>query len=69
MPYYGGEIILGEWRNPCISKSIITSDGFAILCHDTVSKYSLLAFHTYVERDNFFKYNKDLVKDYFMLND
>jgi hypothetical protein len=69
MPYYGGEITMSEWKNPYISKSVITSDNFTILRIYTVHEYSLLAFHTYDERNDFLKYNEDIVKDYFMLND
>ena len=69
MPYYGGEITMSEWKNPHISKSVITSDNFTILRIATVHEYSLLAFHTYDERNDFLKYNEDIVKDYFMLND
>lgn len=69
MPYYGGEITMDEWRNPHVSKSVITSDNFTILRICTVHEYSLLAFHTYDERNDFLKYNEDIVKDYLMLND
>ena len=67
--YYGGEITIGEWRNPHISKYTIISDGFIILRCSTITNYSFLAFHTYEERTAFLNYNEALIKDYFMIND
>lgn len=74
MSYYGKEITIEEWRNPhifkytIISNSII-SNSFKILRSSTITNYSFLAFHTRKQRDEFIKYNEQLIKDYFMLND
>lgn len=69
MSYYGKEITIEEWRNPHIFKYTIISDSFKILRSSTITNYSLLAFHTYEERTDFLKYNEDIIKDYFMIND
>jgi hypothetical protein len=69
MPYYGGEITIEEWRNPHISKYTIISDSFKISRSSTITSYSFLAFHTYEERNDFLKYNENIIKDYFMNND
>ena len=69
MSYYGKEITIEEWRNPHIFKYTIISDSFKILRSSTITNYSFLAFHTYEERTDFLKYNEDIIKDYFMIND
>lgn len=71
MPYYGGEITEEEWENTSINKFTIERDCTYIDCiHTDLNKtiYHFLAFHTLEQRDEFLKYNEQLVKDYLMIN-
>ena len=68
MPYYGGEITDEEWKDEYIIKYVVYKmfgnikfDGFYL-------QYSFLAFHTEEQRDNFLKYNEQLVKDYLIID-
>lgn len=69
MPYYGNPITNEEWENPRIEKYILNR-GFSdeILKYSVFCDYSFLAFHTAEQRDAFLKYNKQLVKDYLMID-
>lgn len=68
MPYYGGEVTNEEWRNYKITKYIIGSYENKIVTKIyTDCYYYFLAFHTKEQRDEFLKYNEQLVKDYLML--
>lgn len=67
MPYYGGEITDEEWKNEDITKYVIVKRGTAIGTDSFYILYSFLAFHTAEQRDNFLKYNEQLVKDYLMI--
>lgn len=71
MPYYGGEITKEEWGNGGINKYAIFegNSGRRIFTNISWTNHSFLAFHTEQQRDDFLKYNVQLVKDYFMLND
>lgn len=67
MPYYGGEITDEEWANDNILKYRIVRVGSYIRALKSTTSCSFLAFHTEEQRDNFLKYNYELVKDYLML--
>lgn len=69
MCFYGGEITDKEWEDPRIEKYILTRGYSNIIVKDNVfCDYSFLAFHTAEQRDDFLKYNKQLVKDYLMID-
>lgn len=71
MPYYGGEITDEEWEDTSINKFTIERDYTYIDCiHTDLNKtiYHFLAFHTAEQRDEFLKYNEQLVKDYLMID-
>ena len=67
MPYYGGAITYEEWSNTDIEKYVINR------CRNSIEKdmcwtdYEFLAFHVKEQRDDFFKNNYQLVKDYLMI--
>jgi len=69
MPYFGEAITDEEWIDGNIRKYFITKLDNNIargLCvYD--SYYHLLAFHTEEQRESFYKNNKQLVKDYLMI--
>ena len=67
--YYGGEITKEEWKDNSIHKYALEIFEEKIINSDRWSKYAFLAFHTRKQRDEFIKYNEQLIKDYFMLND
>lgn len=67
MPYYGGEITDKEWHEGK-SKYIIQKCCNKIKTIELCNTYYFLAFHTAEQRDNFLKYNKQLVKDYLMID-
>ena len=58
MQYYGGEITREEWKSDNMTKYVI----------EMPSDYGFLAFHTKEQRDDFLKYNEQLVKDYYMID-
>lgn len=69
MPYYGGEITKEEWKNDNKYKYIITFYKERIITVDWIdNNYYFLAFHTKEQRDEFLKYNEQLVKDYLMID-
>lgn len=69
MPFYGKEITDEEWENPKIEKyTLKRGHSDMILKYSVFCDYSFLAFHTAEQRDAFLKYNKQLVKDYFMID-
>mgnify|MGYP003496543673 FL=1 len=67
IPYFGGEITEEEWNNIFIPKYILGKVKNEIIKDITYAPYSLLSFHTPEQRDEFLKYNKQLVKDYLMI--
>lgn len=67
MPYYGGAITDEEWRDS-IEKSFISKFDGKLSFGITVFNYEYLAFHTQGQRDEFLKYNEQLVKDYLMID-
>jgi hypothetical protein len=68
IPYYGGEITDEEWNDTNISKYTICKENNEILSIISYSIFHYLAFHTEEQRDEFLKYNKQLVKDYLMID-
>lgn len=68
MPYYGGAITDEEWKatNWTTKYTIDRVEG-SIVEDSWSTKYHFLAFHTKEQRDEFLKYNKQLVKDYLMI--
>lgn len=67
IPYYGGEITNEEWRRDTPKYSIIKS-GEVIDKSVYTGFYQFLSFHTLEQRDEFLKYNEQLVKDYLMID-
>ena len=59
MSYYGGEITREKWKSDNMTKYVI----------EMLSDYGFLAFHTKEQRDDFLKYNEQLVRDYYMISD
>lgn len=68
MPYYGGEVTDEELGNSSIYKYVIRKSGDKIATGISYTTYYFLAFHTEEQRDNFLKWNLDLVKDYLMID-
>lgn len=69
MSYYGGAISYEEWDRLNTSvKYVIENINNKIEIDYTTCRYNFLAFHTPEQRDEFFKYNEQLVKDYLMID-
>ena len=68
MPYYGGAITDEEWRNNLMIKYAIERVRNKIVIGSYYNNFCFLAFHTIEQRDNFLKYNEQLVKDYLMID-
>ena len=68
MPYYGGEITNTEWGNGDITKYDIECCRGKITNYYLTSSHEFLAFHTEEQRDDFLKYNAQLVRNYYMLD-
>lgn len=68
MPYYGGAITDEEWGDGNYNKYCIIRRNIYIVKETWTSAYQFLAFHTEEQRDNFLKYNEQLVKDYLMID-
>ena len=65
MPYYGGAITDEEWNNSDVLKySICRNEDYVSF---KSQHYELLSFHTEEQRNDFLKYNEQLVKDYLMI--
>lgn len=67
IPYFGVEITEEEWNNINIPKYRLGKVKNEIIEDITFAHYSLLSFHTPEQRDEFLKYNEQLVKDYLMI--
>lgn len=65
---FGGPISDKEWDNVEINKYCIVRDGNKICGALLLSSYHFLAFHTDEQFSLFLKENKDLIKQYFMLD-
>lgn len=68
MPYYGGEITEDEWNYANMLKYTIKNERGKIYTTHGYIIHEYLAFHTEEQRDNFLKYNEQLVKDYLMID-
>lgn len=72
MPHYGGEITDEEWKDIGIPKFILYRYKNTISREISYEQYKycyhFLAFHTAEQRDEFLKYNEQLVKDYLMID-
>lgn len=69
MPYYGGEVTDEGWKDIHKEKYIIANyKGDIIKYSWTTANYYFLAFHTEEQRNEFLKYNEQLVKDYLMID-
>ena len=67
MPYYGGAITDEEWNNSDVLKySICRNEDYVSF---KSQHYEFLSFHTEEQREDFFKYNEQLVKDYLMITE
>lgn len=68
MPYYGDMITDEEWKDGYINKFMIYRVGNTIRTANIHKPYQFLAFHTEKQRNDFLKYNEQLVKDYLMID-
>ena len=68
MPYYGGEITDEEWKNIAIMKYSFLTRNNNIVGFVTAGDKCFFAFHTEKQRDDFLNCNKQLVKDYLMID-
>lgn len=68
MPYYGGEVTNEEWKDGYTNKFTIYKAGNEICIAKVHELYQFLAFHTEKQRNEFLRYNKQLVKDYLMID-
>ena len=68
MPYYGGAISDEEWGDWDIIKYTIIRVEDYIELNSSYLGFSFLAFYTEEQRDSFYEHNKQLVKDYLMLD-
>ena len=67
MPYYGGAITDEEWKDCCMRKFVITRSEYGVHFVESVCWFHFLAFRTEKQRGEFYKYNKQLVKEYLMI--
>lgn len=66
---FGGVVTDKEWEDIHSKKYTIFRDNMNAICNGIAHyNYSFLAFHTEEQRNLFLKENKDLVKDYLMLD-
>lgn len=68
IPYYGEEITDEEWNDENLKKYVIGKQDNETFTDYAYGVYFFLAFHTQEQRDNFLKYNEQLVKDYLMID-
>lgn len=68
MPFYGKEITDKEWEARILPKFVIGKNQNLIYSDINYTDYCFLAFHTSDQRDDFLKYNEQLVKDYLMID-
>lgn len=68
MSYYGGVITDEEWKSDIDKYTIKRNNSNKIDCDVWRDCYYFLAFHTEDQRDDFLKYNEQLVKDYLMID-
>ena len=68
MPYYGGAITDEEWNDRGMRKFVIIRHCNRVFFDTTYAFYEYLAFYTKEQRDNFYKNNEQLVKDYLIID-
>lgn len=68
MPYYGGAITDEEWNSASTPKFTIFRRLNKISTGCSFAYYNFLAFRTEDQRNEFIKYNEQLVKDYLMID-
>ena len=68
MQYYGGELTKEEWENGGEEKYVILNHHNKIIITVCWGDYHLLVFHTKEQCENLLKYNEQLVKDYYMID-
>ena len=68
MPYYGGAITDEEWLDDK-DKYVIMKLKNIIVTSMYSNTFYFLAFHTEEQRNDFLKYNEQLVKDYLMITE
>ena len=68
MPYYGGVITDEEWNSASTPKFTIFRRLNKISTGCSFAYYNFLAFRTEDQRNEFIKYNEQLVKDYLMID-
>lgn len=66
--YYGGAITDKEWNNRSIIKYSIERFENKIIFEVYKSSFHFLSFHTKEQRNEFIKYNEQLIKDYLMID-
>ena len=66
--FYGREITDKEWEDRRFPKFVIGKKQNLIYSDINYTDYCFLAFHTSDQRDDFLKYNEQLVKDYLMID-
>ena len=68
MPYYGGAITDEEWKDCCMREFVITRSEYGVHFVESACWFYFLAFRTAEQRDDFYKHNTQLVKDYLMID-
>lgn len=72
MPYYGGEVTDDELVSGSLKFGIIAgkdaNNNLTIIRKSIFTMKSFLTFHTQEQRDDFIRYNEQLVKDYLMID-
>ena len=68
MPYYGGEVTDEDWKDTRITKWAIGRNCDKITLIPTIDISYFLSFYTLEQCRDFLKYNKQLVKDYLMID-
>ena len=67
MPYYGGAVTDEEWGDST-TKYVIYRKYSEIELWNATNVFYFLAFHTKEQRDNFYRNNEQLVRDYLRLD-
>lgn len=67
IPYFGGSITNEEWERSEINKYCIIRCDKELIKVTQTRNFEFLSFHTPEQRDEFLKYNEQLVKDYLMI--
>lgn len=65
---FGGVVTDEEWKDRNIPKFCIVKDRLYVALYAVYNVYHFLAFHATAQRDLFLKENKDLIKDYLMID-